>query len=127
MLRMSAPQPIQLQVQAVPLTVRQTTALALILQELVSNSLKHGDGEIEITFATEGNTAMLEVCNSGSGYPQGFAPRNGSTGMELLDTSVRWDLEGKIRFDNREEGGARARVSFSLGQPGAAVPTPDAC
>ena len=93
----------------------------------MSNSLKHGDGEIEITFATEGDTAMLEVCDSGSGYPQGFAPRNGSTGMELLDTSVRWDLGGKIRFDNREEGGARPVSASRWASRAAAVPTPDAC
>jgi len=112
LLRAASPRAVRLDVHEAPLTVRQATALALILQELVSNSLKHGDGEIEIAFRAEDATAVLEVCDSGSGYPPNFDPRAGSTGMELVDTAIRWDLGGTLQCDNRAEGGARTRIFF---------------
>jgi two-component sensor histidine kinase len=114
MLRTVSPREIRLEVQEISLSVRQASAMALVLQELVSNSLKHGAGEIEIVFAAEPDMATLEVCDSGPGYPAGFDPRAGNTGMELLDTAVRWDLGGRSQFDNREAGGARARIRFPL-------------
>ena len=102
------------------LSSKQGTALALLVNELVSNAIKHGKGEIEITLRVEGETARLEVCDDGPGFPAGFNPkRSANTGLELIDSVGRWDLGGAVTFENGKQGGARVTVAF----PTPVVPT----
>ncbi len=97
------------------LTSRQTTTLALVTNELVSNALKYGRGETEIRFRVDGNTGTLEVCDDGPGFPAGFNVETASnTGLELVESIVRWDLRGEIAFANRPNGGAQVSVSFPI-------------
>ena len=35
-----------------------------------------------------------------------------NTGMELIESMCRWDLQGDIVYENRPEGGARVVVTF---------------
>jgi two-component sensor histidine kinase len=94
---------------------RQTTTLALVTNELVSNALKHGKGQTEITFTTNGNNATLAVCDDGPGFPAGFDARTAAnTGLELVENIVQWDLRGQIAYDNRSQGGAQITVTFPL-------------
>jgi two-component sensor histidine kinase len=94
---------------------RQTTTLALVTNELVSNALKHGKGRVEIYFRANGNIATLAVCDDGPGFPTGFdASTAANTGLELVENIVEWDLRGQIAYDNRPEGGARITVTFPI-------------
>ncbi len=91
----------------------QVTTLALVTNELVANALKHGRGRIEVCFRLDGDTATLEVCDDGSGFIDGFdAATAGSTGLELVENIVRWDLRGRIAYTNRPGGGAQICVAF---------------
>jgi two-component sensor histidine kinase len=94
---------------------RQTTTLALVTNELVSNALKHGKGQTEISFKTYGSYATLAVSDDGPGFPAGFDARTAAnTGLELVENIVQWDLRGRIAYDNRPEGGAQITVTFPI-------------
>ena len=90
---------------------RRATALALLVNELVANSVKHGRGDIDVTLRQEGEAVVLEVCNEGAGFAADFDPVAAAhTGLELIEDIVRFDLSGRISYHNREEGGARVVV-----------------
>ena len=96
----------------VPVSVKQATSLALIVAELISNALKHGQGWVEVTLEERAGANVLEVCNDGPGFPADFDPQtSANTGLTLIDTLVRYDLKGTVQFENFDRG-ARVRVSF---------------
>lgn len=96
----------------VPVSVKQATSLALIVAELISNALKHGEGWVEVTLEERDGGNILEVCNDGPGFPADFDPQqSANTGLMLIDTLVRYDMRGTVQFENFENG-ARVRVSF---------------
>jgi two-component sensor histidine kinase len=95
--------------------VQLGTSLAVLLNELVSNAVKHGEGEIDISLAVCGANGSLAVCDGGPGFPTNFdAVAYAHTGLELVESLSRWDLQGEPVYENRPEGGARVVVSFPL-------------
>lgn len=124
-------------IMEIPLSAKQGTSIALVLNELVSNAFKHGNGYVEVSFTTaeqespkEGlqetrqetrQEATLEVVDDGPGFPEGFDPlRAAHTGLELVENLCRWDLSGSVRYAMRPEGGGCVRVTLPL------VPNPPA-
>lgn len=111
----SAERTIEYKVEDTRLTARQGTSLALVVNELVSNALKYGIGVIRVHFLVKGDQATLEVSDDGPGFPPDFDPMEAAnTGLELVQHLVRWDLEGKVLYQTREEGGARVFVTMPL-------------
>jgi two-component sensor histidine kinase len=101
----------------VPLTPKQGSSLALLVNELISNAIKHGSGPIIVRMATRGASVILEVCDDGEGFPAGFdAETAANTGLDLIMSLARWDLGGGVEFLNRPEGGAQVVVTFPLPQ-----------
>jgi two-component sensor histidine kinase len=106
---------ITVEVEDVPLTDRQGTSLALIVNELVNNALKHGRSSVYVVMAASGNSCTMRVEDDGDGFPVGFdSMRSANTGLTLVETLSRWDLAGKVEYLNRAEGGACVKVSFPL-------------
>ena len=100
------------------LSAKQGAALALLVNEMVSNALKHGRGAIGITLGVKADVARLEVCDEGAGFPPAFdSKRAANTGLELIDSVGRWDLGGTVAFENREQGGGRVVVTFPAVNP----------
>jgi PAS domain S-box-containing protein len=97
------------------LRMRQGTALAVLVNELVSNAVKHGSGDIQVRLIANGDTAELTVEDEGPGLPAGFNPATDAhTGVELIENLSRWDLQGVTAYENRPQGGARVRIRFSV-------------
>ncbi len=93
----------------------QATSLALITNELVSNSVKHGHGEVCVTLSQEEQTALLRVEDNGPGFAPGFeAAAYANTGLELIENIVRIDLRGEAVYENRPQGGACVSVRFPV-------------
>jgi len=95
--------------------------LGLLLNELVSNSLKHGfsggrSGTIHVALRKEsGQRARLEVWDDGAGFAAGAIEENSrSLGLRLVRTLSR-QLDGELTLENR--GGAYASISFGLEGP----------
>ena len=87
----------------------------MIVNELVSNAVKHGKGDIEVTLRHADKRATLEVCDDGPGFAPDFvAETAANTGLELIENIARYDLRGETMYENRKEGGARITVIFPV-------------
>ncbi|HLL78804.1 MAG TPA: PAS domain S-box protein, partial [Ktedonobacteraceae bacterium] len=108
-------QSVRYSIDEIELTSKQCIALALVLNELVSNALKHGRKQAEVYFTIGGLSATLAVTDDGDGFPTGFDPAMAAnTGLELVESLVRADLQGTIRYGNQLQGGGQVIVTFSL-------------
>ena len=91
---------------------------ALIVNELVANSLKHAfpngaDGTIRVEFRLGSeNSALLSVGDNGIGIPSGLDLENRSSlGVQLVRTLVK-QLEG--RLESIRAPGSNFRITFPL-------------
>lgn len=115
----SAARTIDFEIADARLTARQGTSLALVVNELVSNALKYGVGVIRIRFTVQEGAASLEVCDDGPGFPEDFDPiASANTGLELVQHLSHWDLEGRVLYQTREEGGGRVLLTMPLDAAG---------
>jgi two-component sensor histidine kinase len=106
---------LQCDVEELSLPAQQAASLALLINELVNNAIKHGNGNITVSLCYSKGEAHLEVCDDGPGFPPDFDSRSAAhTGMELIDSMGRWDLRGAVVYGNRPQGGARVQVTFPL-------------
>ncbi len=95
------------------LPVRQSTALALITNELVSNAGKHGATKVTVRLGTHRGKRYLEVEDNGPGFPPDFDPQaHAHLGLEMVLTLAHWDMQGTIAFSSRPEGGGLVRIVF---------------
>ena len=102
-------------VQDLRLSLRHSTTFAVLVNELVSNALKHGAGAIHVCFQACGETAALHILDDGPGFPEGFNPTSAAnTGLDLVESLSRVDLRGGVRYENREEGGAHVVIEFPV-------------
>jgi len=100
-----------------PLSLDIDTAipLGLIINELVSNSLKHGfpdgsEGVIGVSLRRQDDHLVLTVTDNGSGFPEELDFMNTkSMGMQLVVTLVE-QLEGTISL--KRDGETRFEVTF---------------
>lgn len=110
---------INLDVQVVDVSLDLETAVpcGLIINELVSNSLKHAykgcersSGTISIVFRREGCRYVLKVTDDGGGLPEDFSLSNASSmGMEIVSILTQ-QIDGRLCFGNEE--GAAFEISF---------------
>ncbi len=92
-----------------------SSSFAVLITELVGNAAKHGAGDILVKFTSKDGEAQLQVSDGGPGFFAGFDPEvNNHVGYDLINTTVTWDLRGKLTCENRPEGGALVTVTFPL-------------
>ncbi len=110
------------------LPAKAATSLALVLNELVSNSIEHGfagreAGKITVRLCAEGGTGMLVVRDDGVGLPPGFdIDRDRNLGLRIAQALISDDLKGT--FEMQSDHGTAAKVQFPL--PPATKEGPDA-
>lgn len=105
------------EVEDMPLSLKHSTSLAMLVNELISNAVKHGSGDIHLSLMTNGDRANLTVYNRGTGFPAGFDPRkSGNTGMELIESVSGYDMGGTVEYINVPNG-AEVRVTFPITTP----------
>lgn len=113
---------------SVKVTPKQANSLALIINELVTNTLKHalpekGLGHIQVKIALEdgpsstssedggGYSISFEFRDDGPGYPhEVLNQEHSNVGLYLLQNIVAKDLRGEFVLQN--DGGAVARIHF---------------
>ena len=77
--------------------------LSLIVNELITNAIKHGRGRITVALAPSGKGHALSVSNDGSDLPEGFDPTNSKgLGMTLVSSLVA-QIGGELRIDRGED------------------------
>ncbi len=129
--------PLAIRLDAIPLwiPIKAATALALVINELVTNAAKHSlspvskdssrhDASIHVRLQKQRDKVYVRVCDQGPGFPPGFDPAlHAHIGLELVQTLVANDLKGRISFRNGaahsgaetapNERGARIEITFS--------------
>lgn len=97
----------------VRLPIKQGISLAVLVNELVNNAIKHGGHKVALRLVAFDTCIMLEVCDDGPGFPEAFDPRtDGNFGLELIESVSHHDLKGTTAYVNPPEGGACVRVTF---------------
>ena len=85
---------------------RAATALALVVNELVQNSLEHAfkgrsQGRIDISLGHSPEEVIILVRDDGIGLTADFKP---NLGLEIAETLVCEDLRGRIKFNRLKSG-----------------------
>lgn len=106
----------------VQLPSEQATSLALILNELLQNTIEHAfegreQGSLEVRFANEDDCYVLVIADDGVGLPADFCleETRSSLGLKIIKTMAEADLHGRFTLENRVEGGALAKVIVPKG------------
>ena len=90
----------KIEVKEVYLNIDTALPMGLLVNELVSNSIKHafpeGKGNIDVKLQLKGNKYILTVSDNGIGLPEDLDPFHASSlGLKLV-TSLSIQLEGKL-------------------------------
>jgi two-component sensor histidine kinase len=111
---------ITLESPTIYLSNRQATSCALVLNELLHNTVEHGfarasEGSVLVRLSIEDSRFVLEVVDDGQGLPSGFNPRESkSLGLQIVQTLVYDDLKGTFHLVNGHPRGAQGLVAFPL-------------
>jgi len=82
---------------------QQATPLALVITELIHNSLEHGLASagdyLRIDVTAEDETMIVKVIDNGVGLPQGFTYEGSSNlGLQIVRTLTENELKGQIKL-----------------------------
>ncbi|MDD7465399.1 MAG: sensor histidine kinase [Actinomycetaceae bacterium] len=107
----------------------EATALAVVLNEIISNAIEHGlskGGKIYVRAQRQGTKLVVEVEDNGEGM-HGKAPTPGISSLEpsadgassglgtkIVRTLVASDLHGKISWTDVRPHGTRVRIEANL-------------
>ncbi|MBW3634420.1 MAG: GAF domain-containing protein [Chloroflexi bacterium] len=98
---------------------KQATILALLINELVANAVRHGfakrdRGTITIRAREEHGDAIVEIGNDGEAIPDDFDPSGShGLGMRIIQRLVTADLHGTFHI-GPSDGGSVAVLRFPL-------------
>ncbi|SDF11642.1 sensor histidine kinase [Sporomusa acidovorans] len=93
--------------QTVILPSEQASSLALVINELIQNSIEHGfvgrkEGLIGVDIATTAESYQIDIYDDGIGLPEDFNLQNtNSLGLQIVRTLIENDLGGKFRLFSR--------------------------
>ena len=108
--------------------------LAVVVTELLQNSIDHGSGsDHPVIVRLGGDSKELSICvqDHGPGVPDGFSlDRDAGLGLTIVRTFVVSDLGGRITFVRPDtnsdrpdvEGSAGTTVDVRVPRPGPALP-----
>lgn len=94
------------------------TALALVLTELVTNAVEHGlakagGGTVEVLAERSGSRLRTVVADDGVGVDPERGPLSG-LGTQIVETLVRNELRGSIKWSNGAVGGTEVELQLEL-------------
>ncbi|MFZ1361995.1 MAG: sensor histidine kinase [Candidatus Nanopelagicales bacterium] len=112
------------------LSSETTTALAMVLAEVLANAVRHGvggsdgtgesagegseNGEIELSFDREQNQLTVTVADSGAGMPANFdVEQSQGLGLQIVRALVQDELKGSVRWHDNEPSGTRVVIEVA--------------
>ncbi|RQD89036.1 PAS domain S-box protein [Methanosalsum natronophilum] len=107
---------LNLDIEKVYLSIDTSIPLGMIVNELVSNSLKHAfdpaeNGQIDIVLKSKEDNYLLLVSDDGKGFPSHVDFRNtDSLGLQLVNTLVD-QLDGTIDLES-DDGSTQFEITF---------------
>ena len=106
---------------------KQATILALLINEIVANAVKHGfqgrdRGIISITAVEDHGDAVVEIANDGVAISNNFDPSESrGLGMRIVQRLVTADLNGDFHIGPTDHGSV-AVVRFPIASEEANAP-----
>lgn len=92
-------------------STERISLIGLIVNELVTNAAKHGQGIIDVHYDMEGTHHRLRVCDQGAGLPHDFAFDRADRGLGIkIVATLAAQLMGTVRVV-RIDGGRGACIS----------------
>ncbi|PNR92258.1 ATP-binding protein [Petrotoga sp. 9PWA.NaAc.5.4] len=103
----------------------KASAIALVVNEIVTNSLKYAflekdKGKISIICKQSNESISIEVSDNGKGFPKNFQiTKNKGIGLSIVYSIVTKQLGGKIRTEN--DHGAKVYIEIPFKQDKATI------
>lgn len=102
-----------------PIPHQRATAIALVINEIISNSVKHNFGKPDLACSLdarmEGKTVHMRYRDNGKGLDPSRDRQSRGIGTTLINAIVQSELEGEIRMGNDPEtGGILVELCFSM-------------
>jgi two-component sensor histidine kinase len=119
---------LDLKVDAYPVSVNVAMPAGLVVNELMTNALKHAfagrdSGEITLNSLSDGNGCRVVIADNGIGLPEGVEwPERGKLSA-LIVQSLRENAKAKVEIESRPGKGTRTTIVFTRA---AAAPQPTA-
>lgn len=110
---------LELDIQKILLNLDTSIPAGLIINELVTNAIKHAftesnEGIIYINLHTKDNVLFLEVSDNGKGFPTDIDFKNtNSLGLQLVNTLVE-QLNGKLELSENKKRGTSFYINFPM-------------
>jgi PAS domain S-box-containing protein len=109
---------LELKVDAYPVSVNVALPTGMVVNELLTNALKHGfadreEGTITLHSLTDKHGCRVIVADNGAGLPPGESwPRVGKLG-HLIVQSLRQNAHADIQVESRPGAGMRVTITFT--------------
>jgi PAS domain S-box-containing protein len=106
-------------IEEIELSLDLAIPLGLIINELITNSLKHAfkvkkSGIVGINLRKQNNFVLLDLMDNGIGLNQGFKIENSqSLGLQLVSTLIE-QLGAKYKITTKENEGTKFNISFQI-------------
>lgn len=107
----------------VEVSMRQSVSIGLMVNELVTNSLKHGfdaatqeveNGKINISLSKKQNELAISVCDNGKGIPENLDTKAESVGFKIINALIH-ELNGVFDItNNKVEHYTEAKLKMPL-------------
>ncbi len=105
---------------ALPISSREATIVALLINELVNNALSHGvatqGGTVQVDARRDDGEAVIEVRDDGPTRPSALPKPGSGLGLSILETLASADLGGSFSFSADAEW-SRGRVRWPYVPP----------
>ena len=109
---------LNISVEEIPISIDQANPIGLVINELISNSLKYAfpderKGEITVSMKKLNKELELTIMDDGIGMPDGLDWKNStSLGLKLVRTLVENQLGGSL--DMESENGTKFTIKFAI-------------
>lgn len=106
---------IKKELESIDLDITKTIPVGLIINEVVTNSLKHGfktlkiTPEIAVKLRSSNGWIYIDIKDNGSGFPEKIEKNQNSLGISLME-SLTEQIDGKIELSS--DSGALVKLSF---------------
>ena len=107
--------------KVVTLPSAQATSAALVINELLQNTIKHAftgrsEGKVQLRLDDKDEEVVLSIFDNGVGLPEGFNPeKDANLGWQIVNTLVKEDLHGSLQIERGE--GTLIRVIIPRARP----------
>lgn len=101
-------------VRTVSISSNHATPLSIVINELLTNALKHGAGSIEVAYTVQEQNLVVDVRNAVTSNPQGEGSgKSDGFGLRAIRAVID-GLGGTLEREFTEKAGAHVRVTVPL-------------